>query len=64
MLRHTAKCPFCGKVYRNSSTAFFAIAILALIVAAILIFSFNQGQQQTQAAQRELEEAAKAAGLH
>ena len=63
MRAHAAKCPSCGKIYRKSTALYFAVVLLILTGIALFIFSFNQGRQQTNAAQRELEEAAKAAGL-
>ena len=58
-----AKCPFCGKVYRKSATLFFAFIILVLIGIALLLLSFNVGEKQTRDAERQMEKAAKDAGL-
>lgn len=59
-----AKCPFCGKVYRKNIAFYLLIVVLFFIAVSLLVYSFNQGQQQTRATQKELEEAARAAGIH
>ena len=63
MHERAPRCPFCGKVYRQSTVIYLLVVILVLAGIALLVFSFSQGRQQTRASQRELEEAAKEAGL-